>query len=469
MTPFTFSFRRHADQGETSLTSGREFRFDIDEYTRYFSMPVPPRLIDLLRIAAAIYFSDRLVRRKQRNQRRYWSRSLVLKVGVIDPDFWNNAEIQALLVDVIEFLSDDTWNFTFQHDDRRPVEVVQRGLFNIPRNSQVTLDSGGLDSAAGLGVRLANDAAIVRLPVTVWHQPIQRKVVLGQYRTLAARFDSLAYPLIVKTALIWTPELQRIRQESSQRSRAFLFTAAGAVAAAMIGGSSVEVLESGVGAINLPLMAGMVGSRTTRSCHPDFHRRMASLVSAVCGYPVTFSLPFFRNTKGEVVKQLADHGLGDLPCRTVSCVHFPLRESKHKQCGICPACIFRRQSLAVAGIQEPVDTYKFDLFDSPINANKVPKKQRKYLNALLSQVVQLNDIQSEDLLPLWVRRHLFGTGIVSEEHSAATASNVLRTYRDEWRSVIAQAKSRGISWTNLVAASDAASDGATEGATRAIA
>lgn len=465
MTPFSFTFSRHANQVETSLTSGQEFRFNIDEYVRYFSKPISPRLIDLLRIAAAIYFTDRLVRRKRRNQQRYWSRSLILKVGVIDPDFWNRESIKEQLVDAIEFLSDDSWTFTFQHDDRRVEQEVQRGLFNLPANSQVTLASGGLDSAAGLGVRLANNPASSRLPVTVWHQPIQRRMVLRQHQVLADRFESLVKPLIIKTILIWTPELQRFREELSQRTRAFLFTAAGAVAAAMVGSSSIEVLESGVGAINLPLMAGMVGSRTTRSCHPEFHRRMSRLVSEVCGQQMAIELPFFHRTKAEVVKELVDHGLADLSHGTVSCVHFPLRESRHKQCGVCPACILRRQSLTVAGVQEQAGTYKYDLFDSPQTANHVPKKHHKYLNAFLGQVVQLMDVQSEVSLPPRIRRHLFGTGIVSDEHSAETATRVLRTYCDEWNGVIAKAQARGISWTNLVANTN----NATEGALHAIA
>lgn len=465
MTPFTFSFRKHSSQSETVLTSGREFRFNIDEYVHYFSKPLPSRLVDLLRIAAAIYFTDRLVRRKQKNQQRYWSRSLFLKVGVVDLEFWNRPSIQELLTDTVEFLSDDTWRFVFDYDNRSSVPTVQRRLFEISADSQVTLASGGLDSAAGLGVLLAREPAVVRLPVTVWHQPIQRKVVLRQHNELSARFESLAEPLIIKTALIWTPELKHLHQEPSQRSRAFLFTAAGAVAAAMIGSTNVDVLESGIGAINLPLMAGMVGSRATRSCHPEFHQRMARLITEVCGYDFTISLPFFQRTKGEVVKELAACGLAELSRRTVSCVHYPLREPKHKQCGVCPACILRRQSMAVAGIQEQEGTYKFDLFDSPQKANSVLKKDRKYLNAFLNQLVQLTDVERNDSLPQRVRRHLLGTGIVSEQHPLEESIKVLRTYLDEWRVLIAQAKARGISWTNLVATGDDIK----EGASRAIA
>jgi hypothetical protein len=121
--------------------------------------------------------------------------------------------------------------------------------------------------------------------------------------------------------------------------------------------------------------------------------------------------------------------------------------------------------LTVAGVQEQAGTYKYDLFDSPQTANHVPKKHHKYLNAFLGQVVQLMDVQSEVSLPPRIRRHLFGTGIVSDEHSAETATRVLRTYRDEWNGVIAKAQARGISWTNLVANTN----NATEGALHAIA
>jgi len=451
MNQFTFSFIGERSQTETVMKSGHHFKFDIEEYARYFFDPLPTRMIDLLRIAAAIYFSDRLVRRKDRKQQRYWSRSISLRVGVIDLDFWNRPSVQELLTETIEFLSDDRWNFTFEHNRVCEFGKTQRGWFAPPAMSRVALVSGGLDSAAGIGVQLSIEPSVVRLPVTVWHQPIQRKVVLRQHRMLFKRFNSLALPLIIKTELIWTPELKNLRQEFSQRSRAFLFTAAGAVAAVMNGGSSVDVLESGVGAINLPFMTGMVGSKTTRSCHPEFHRRMAKLVSKICERRFSIDLPFFHLTKGEMVKQLAACGLSQLSHRTVSCVHFPLRDSKFKQCGVCAACILRRQSMLVAGIREAKDTYKFDLFHSAGRANNIPKEHSNYLYAILNQLVQLSEVQEGMPLPSRVQRHLLGTDIVSAEHPLEIATRVLCTYRDEWKPIIARANACGISWTNLVA------------------
>ena len=60
-------------------------------------------------------------------------------------------------------------------------------------------------------------------------------------------------------------------QEQSQRSRAFLFAAVAAVVAQASKVSDVEVFENGVGAINLPLMTGMLaGGLATRGAHPTF-------------------------------------------------------------------------------------------------------------------------------------------------------------------------------------------------------
>src|SRR5205085_1134460 len=98
-------------------------------------------------------------------------------------------------------------------------------------------------------------------------------------------------------------------------------------------------------------------------------------------------------------KLLADDGLEDLARSTVSCVHYPLRESPHKQCGVCPACVFRRQAMFVGGIKEPPGTYKFDLFGPSLFVNGIPENRLEYLKAFLMQVVHLAPLDSQDELP----------------------------------------------------------------------
>lgn len=78
------------------------------------------------------------------------------------------------------------------------------------------------------------------------------------------------------------------------------------------GVNEVEVFESGIGAINVPLLAGMVGSRPTTGCHPEFFRLMSRLASLVAARDITFRLPFFSRTRGEMVRAINDTGLADL-------------------------------------------------------------------------------------------------------------------------------------------------------------
>ncbi len=87
MTPFSVSFQKAGQGDPFTLVADQHFRFDIEEFERFFQKPLPSRLADLLRIASAIYVVDRLARRRQRDQLRHWSRTLAMEIGVIEPSF----------------------------------------------------------------------------------------------------------------------------------------------------------------------------------------------------------------------------------------------------------------------------------------------------------------------------------------------------------------------------------------------
>jgi hypothetical protein len=103
-----------------------------------------------------------------------------------------------------------------------------------------------------------------------------------------------------------------------------LFAAAGAGAATLSGMLCVEVFETGVGAVKIPLMAGMLGSMATRSCHPEFLCRMSRRASIVTEREISFRLPFLQGIEGEVVRDLERAGLADLARLSISCVRYPL-------------------------------------------------------------------------------------------------------------------------------------------------
>lgn len=463
-SPFSVQFCQRPEKSSRELVAGRDFRLDVYSVLKFFHLVPSMRLIDLLRVGMSVYVIDRLVRRKQRINGYRWHRSLQAQIGVLDADFWLTEEVQEALTACVDFVSGDSWEFSFR-EDRNSARITDEQFLPLPdpfANDKplVCLYSGGLDSAAGLGCRIADCPGRPIVPVTVWHQPLQRKLMYEQqYPLLKSRFGVLLTPLVAKAAMIWSPELRKVKEERSQRSRSFLFAALGAVAAAMTGTSTIEVYESGIGAINLPLMCGMLGSKATRSCHPEFFRRMSRLCTLVAGREISFQLPFNGMTKGQVVRRLADTNLADLALSTVSCVHYPLRESAHKQCGVCPACLFRRQAMFIAGIEEPKGTYKCDLFGAKKRATRVAKNQVQYLKAFLMQVVQLGDLKNDGRLLRRFRRHLIGTEIVRSDEALEPTIDLLLKYRHEWLELAAVGERRGWSWTKLLGPTGSSQNG----------
>lgn len=448
--PFSISYWTGTDAQEVHLRAGTHFRFDLDAVNQFSLFDIPPRLVDLLRIASAIYVVDRLVKRHSSHKPRNPARTLGVKIHVLDDAFWNRRDISDTIGEAVDFVSGDYWDFEFVKDPSEFSRAKQ--LLSNPNEGQtplVALYSGGLDSAAGLAARIADNPNRPILSVSVWHQPRQRYLLRKQYSAFRTRLQSQIAPLIVKVAMIWSSELDKNQQERSQRCRSFLFASLGAIAAITTGQQVVELFESGIGAINLPLMSGLVGAKTTRSSHPEFLRLMSRIASLVADHEIEFRLPFFDHTKGEIVKKLSGLNLHDLANMTASCVGFPLRHSKAKQCGVCPACLFRRQAMHVAGITEANDSYKHDIFD-PSQDKPIPVDRLKYLKAFLMQVAQLDDVEMNDRLPRAFERHVLGTGILQRGQSQKGVIDLLARYRNEWTVLAAHARRNGQAWAGLL-------------------
>ena len=449
------------EEGQRSeRISGRHFRLDHRCLSEFFYSKLPPLLDDLLRISTSAYVIDRLTKRRQKENGRTWPRRLRVSVEVLEPDFWNSKQVSLALTNCLEFVSGDCWELQFEKASRGQLGDDDAFLgYADPFSDQqplVCLYSGGLDSAAGLVRRITTCPGRPIIPVTVWHQPRQRKLIRRQLDAIRDRCQVCLAPVVVKAAMAWQSEPQK--EERSQRCRSFLFAAVGGVVAAMQRTSTVEMFESGIGAINLPLMAGMVGSKATRSSHPEFLRLMSSLVTLAAKRQIEFRLPFMDQTKGEMVKGLAELGLKKLACATMSCVHYPLRE-RNKQCGVCPACILRQQAMMVAGIREPRGTYKYNPFGPSRQVNRIPEKRLRFLKAFLMQVAHLSVLDTQGDLPRSLRRHLFGSKIVSHGESPHPIIELLRQYRHEWLDIIADGKERGWHWASLLSPTTFANQG----------
>jgi hypothetical protein len=224
--------------------------------------------------------------------------------------------------------------------------------------------------------------------------------------------------------------------------------------AATVGASDVEIYESGVGVLNLPSMTGMlVGARATRSCHPELVRLMTELVSAVAGRPTGFSLPFIQQTKSEVVRAFVEERLQGVVPLTTSCVHYPIRiRGSAKQCGLCFACIGRRQALFAANVDDAVSQYQHDIFNADCDVTTMDLDS---LRADLFQVARLAELSSREM-PAWFSRHLYGSHVVQIGDCAEPWRDLMLRYRAEWLRLIAHGRKRHLKWAELVNAPKAA-------------
>jgi hypothetical protein len=260
--PFHVTYTDARGSQQNVLRSGQNFRLGLDAIARYFLVEPSLPLMDLLRIGMAVFVVDRHVRRRQATHRR-WSREIQVKIEVVRPDFWAGGEVHSALQEAADFVTGDAWDFEFEKGPTHyewTAPLFWRGTSH--ESPLVCLYSGGLDSAAGLGLRLREQEDRPILPVTIHHQPGQRNRVARQFRRLKRHFSATIEPLGVK-ARVCRSGLGK--PEPSGRGRSVLFTALGAVAADLAGAHEIEVFESGVGAMNVPLMAGMTGSMSTRS------------------------------------------------------------------------------------------------------------------------------------------------------------------------------------------------------------
>jgi 7-cyano-7-deazaguanine synthase in queuosine biosynthesis len=427
----------HADP--ITLTAGEHFRLFPSRAVVDGIGQLTARQVDLVRWAGAIHLADgRAKRLRQVNGHR----RPVVEVELLDPDFWERPETASLLKGCVDFLSGgDDWTFR-PRKDTITSHSQQRSLFaGVGPRPVVCVYSGGLDSAAGLPARLVEDQGQEFLPVTVRYQSQRGRLVQEHFDLLQSR--GLAQPRQVRPLQVGAYTMNdRLRRdfgirlrEVTHRCRPFLFLAVAGLVAHLEAVDVVEVYESGVGAVNLPLVSGGSGWRTTRSTHPEFLRWMGELVSHVNGSAVRYRLPFLDRTKGEMVRRLAQMGLAELALKSVSCITHPLRRGHtQRQCGHCPACVFRRQAMWHAGIREPDDFYLTDVF-----AGQAGERELRALTAFRQQSARLADLDGPEV-PAFFRRHLFSTRIVSSDEELAPFVDLFRRYRLEWAALETDAR-----------------------------
>jgi 7-cyano-7-deazaguanine synthase in queuosine biosynthesis len=316
------------------------------------------RVDDLVILAGVVAFADRAVARTPASA---WPRALHLTLPVHDRAFWERNDIILALTQTLDALTGDTWDFAFKPRTKQTRVNPQTTLPLSGQPCTVIPFSDGLDSLA-----------VARL--TQHHTPDTTLLLVttGTHRSVAldARARRVAIPFKIPSKRVRFPE-------TSYRSRAFVFGVMAGIAAHLVGAHRIVVPESGQSSLG-PWLLPVGNEAPDIRTHPLFTARLATFLSAVLGTTLCFDHPQLWKTKGETLRELHDLGLHDQWWMTRSCPrrrHVSL-DGNSVQCGVCAACLLRRQSLHAAGLDEGKDRYFWADLGAPTLAQAAPHSAR---------------------------------------------------------------------------------------------
>jgi 7-cyano-7-deazaguanine synthase in queuosine biosynthesis len=359
---FNFSRPYAVVWGEAQVSSENQDRYEIQDQqiADQLSQKLPPLYADAIDLAVAVHCADRLAVRG--NKKRGWGRTLRLNVAVRCLAFWQSPAVRDALFEALQFLTQDHWEISFeQKEGEYRVSEAQDHLFDSPDSqpTEVSLYSGGLDSFAGLGRRISETPNHHFLCISVTPNQRQRQRQREQLSFLHREFGVKITHLPVRYCL---RDAERHQQEPTRRTRGFLFSMTGGVAALMAGSDTLRLYENGIGAVNLPLDGSQIGIDNSRSVHPVSLQMLSRLLSLIGGHDFVIKNECAHLTKAEMCSHPAVKRASLAIADTFSCDGFPVRRRKFAQCGFCTSCLLRRQALEAAALAEADgDDYGCDL------------------------------------------------------------------------------------------------------------
>ncbi len=329
---------------------------------------LPEVALDLIEIAAFVYAIDSSVSRGGQTDQQMgtkWHRRFHVSLPVRNLALWSAPELQQTLEETLMFLSGD--RFTFDFSQMEPSVSVAEQYFDFGQETawqpdSVLMFSGGLDSFAGALEEIIDHkhkVALISHFSATKIAPIQRDL----QKHMAAKLGPqmlMHFPMRV--------QLKRgTNVEGTHRTRSFLFAALGMATAIAFGQQRVSFYENGVVSLNLPPVGNVLGTRATRTTHPQTLQRFEALFSLIFRRALRVDNPFFWRTKTDVVQTIARLGMADQIAFTRSCADVHNQTKQHPHCGRCSQCIDRRFAILAAGLaaHDPEEAYRLDLMTSP--------------------------------------------------------------------------------------------------------
>lgn len=355
--------RRFEKNGQRLTLNGKDANIDlqIDDIRTRYRRDLPLALIDLIEIAAYVFAADNATPRggpKRKNMGAAWRRNFHLVIGVRQLETWSRADVRTALQDALNFISDDVWRLEFViNSNPAPNDEYLKFKPEIdnptaPRN--IVLFSGGLDSLSGAVRELVEERQTV---VLVSHRaaPIIMNRQDRLVEMLKSRFGNRVFHVPVRIQM----KKNLMTREHSQRTRSFLFSSLAAIVAHLEETSNIRFYENGVMSINLPPAMHYVGSRASRTTHPNSLVLLQEAICRASGTRFEIDNPFIWLTKGEVLGELADKKAGKLIPLTISCTRTRELDAMHSHCGKCAQCVHRRFAVISRHLEsmDPAESY----------------------------------------------------------------------------------------------------------------
>lgn len=338
----------------------------ISQFSRQLVENLPDRTLDLLEIAALVYGTDSAVSRggeTDQQMGRKWHRRFIVEIPVRDLVFWQASDVAGALEEMLMFLSGDRFEFTFVK--KNDPEAERGRFFDLGTDSawqadRILMFSGGLDSFAGALEEVADHhqrVALVSHFSATKIGPIQRNLK----KALEDRFGKGC----LKHVPVQVQMAKGGRKEGTHRSRSFLFAVLGAITAQAFDRDRVSFHENGVVSINLPPVSNVLGTRATRTTHPQTLARFSDFFGKVFDGGIRVDNPFIWRTKRDVIDTIARLGMSDQIAHTRSCADVHNQTKQYVHCGRCSQCIDRRFAVIAAGAAgyDPEEAYKLDLLN----------------------------------------------------------------------------------------------------------
>lgn len=351
---------------------GRKANVNIrfEDVAKAFRRDLSDRLVDFLEIASYVFSADCATPRGTKwtddDSTEPWGRDFRFVIPVREPAFWNTPKIKNVIEDVLGFLSNDEYSFTFvplQHDRADQLTYFEFGdLRDWPfyGPERVLMFSGGLDSLAGAVETAASGDRVV----LVSHRPVT--TLDSRQKKLFTELQKLFPDQLVRIP-VWINKAESLGREPTQRTRSFLYSALGTLVAESIHAGGVRFYENGVVSLNLPIAQEALRARASRTTHPVALHLLSSLCAAVTGHNFAVDNPYLFKTKTEIVESLATHRASHLIAHTCSCSRSMFQPRTRRHCGHCSQCTDRRFATTAAGLlaHDGEEDYVSDVFVGP--------------------------------------------------------------------------------------------------------